>query len=102
MSSAGPIWGSELWRQVVSRAGGICQCTGQCGAKHSQSHGRCDMQEGRRGEHLIAAPAVAGLSFAASARLTAPELIALCVRCFGGRNRITQKSTPAVPAEGLF
>jgi hypothetical protein len=102
MSSTGPIWGSDLWRQVVANAQGMCQCTGQCGQKHARTGGRCDIAEGRRSEHLIAAPAVLPCAFHVAATLKAPQLIALCVKCFGGRNRIAQKSTAPAPAEGLF
>ena len=103
MSSAGPIWGSDLWRTVVANAQGTCQCTGQCGKKHAKTAGRCDIQEGRRDQHLIAAPAVLPSPFHVAARLKAPELIALCVPCFGGRNRLAHRSGAQAPAtEALF
>lgn len=100
--SAGPIWGSDLWRQVVANAGGTCQCAGQCGKTHSRTEGRCDMTEGRRDQHLIAAPLVLPCLFHVAAALKADGLIALCVTCFGGRNRLAGKTPKAPASEALF
>ncbi|WP_063774200.1 hypothetical protein [Streptacidiphilus rugosus] len=85
-----PLAPLPLWEQVIHRADGRCQCTGQCGSKHAAGHGRCEHENGGYlSKHhgpvrLIAAPAdPAALTLPAhqAARLPLSALAAWCPPC---------------------
>ncbi|MFT2014633.1 hypothetical protein ACMA1D_02110 [Streptomyces sp. 796.1] len=104
-----PIAGANIWLPVMDAAGHRCQCTGACGAKHTDRKtgkpGRCLHASGdhvsRVGEiKLIAAPADVATSYP-------PEntpLLAWCRPCYDGARRLAKRAAKAQPpqADGLF
>lgn len=39
-----PIFATAAWIAAVTACGGVCQCAGQCGRKHTATRGRCDRE----------------------------------------------------------
>ncbi len=69
-----------LWREVVDRAGGRCECRGACGRKHSNDPaGRCT-REGTQTAPLHAVPREPATTREA-ASLPAAAMHALCGPC---------------------
>lgn len=77
-----PIVGADLHREVISAAGGRCECEGGCGRTHRKDGGRC-RREGFPGEPLHAVPREPAEGIAAM-RLRAGQLTALCDACHAG------------------
>lgn len=94
-----PIVGAALWQQVVDRAGGRCQCVGECGGKHGPE--RCDRENG---EHLgrvrlRAVPADPALPFHRAASLPAEQLHAICPTCHNGVENRRRNAAAAQPPQ---
>ncbi|AEW95893.1 MULTISPECIES: hypothetical protein [Streptomycetaceae] len=51
----GPIIATDLYTTVMTRAGWVCQCAGECGSAHRRTGGTCQAPHTDRA-HLIAAP----------------------------------------------
>lgn len=70
-----------VWYEVRDRAGGRCECAGECGSPHRKGGGRCHVED-----HwpdwcdLTVTPADAGESIETAARL---PCVALRLRCSG-------------------
>ncbi|MGW9437977.1 hypothetical protein [Streptomyces sp. NPDC055607] len=104
----GPIAAGNVWQPVVDRAGGRCQCTGQCGRKHADKDrkpGRCEHEQGqhisRVGEiKLIAATQEMDPRYPPASG----ALLAWCQPCYDGRRRIARREAKAAPPQelGLF
>ncbi|MGW4954567.1 DUF4031 domain-containing protein [Streptomyces parvulus] len=107
-----PVFGhAGGWSVVMQRAGECCQCTGQCGATHRKSAGRCDARHGAYGGkghppiRLEVAPEDPTIPEYAAARMTPDQLMAWCAGC---RSGAVKKAKPPqgkkVPAqvESLF
>lgn len=47
-----PLCATAAWILAVTRAGGVCQCTGACGRKHTTGGGTCERVQGARGVML--------------------------------------------------
>jgi hypothetical protein len=77
-----PVAGADLWREVITAAGGRCECEGRCGRKHSKDGGRCH-QENAPDTPLHAVPREPAAGVAAM-RLEAAQLTALCDDCHSG------------------
>jgi hypothetical protein len=76
-----------LWRKVIDRAGGRCECRGACGRKHQDDPaGRCTR------EHAETAPLRAvprePATTRAAASLPAAAMHALCGRCHDSTARM--------------
>lgn len=84
---APPCW----FAVVVERAGGRCECSGQCGIAHSKTGCRCPLRHGGWNGHwdivLVAAPREFGLPPSVAATLPIAELLAWCPRCLDGARR---------------
>lgn len=80
-----PIFATPAWIAAVTACGGECQCTGQCGRKHTASKGRCDREQGKNGItlHLTRLGAVC------------------CPRCHDGVARTDARTTPAPDVDQL-
>ena len=90
MSIPRPVGELPLWEAVMATAGHRCQCTGQCGATHSKSQGRCHHEHGHYAtKHggrvlLLAAPtdpSEMALPAHRLAALPARRLAAWCAPC---------------------
>ncbi len=79
----GPVIGAAVWREVTSRAGNRCQCTGGCGRKHRDGDGRCKL-ENTAASPLHAVPAEDTPDVITAAVLPARALTALCDPCHAG------------------
>jgi hypothetical protein len=80
------------WREVVTRAGGQCECRGACGRKHKDGGGRCtrtDLPHAVPREPVAASVAVT---------LPAAALHALCGPCHDA----TEKTRAARRAAALL
>ena len=93
-----PLVGADIWLPVIEAAGLRCQCTGQCGHRHSQSKGRCPHEQhgtmaSKRGRiNLIAAPASDLLRFPARGPLQA-----WCPTCWDDVRRREARERKAAP-----
>lgn len=83
-----PLGAPPAWSRVVlDRAGGQCECTGQCGVAHKQSGGRCKTRHGgwvnRKNVVLLLAPKPDGLLLPLHEQTALPdaELMAWCWGC---------------------
>jgi hypothetical protein len=72
----------RLWREVVDRAGGQCECRGGCGRKHKDGGGRCKHLNTSHAP-LCAVPREP-VPTRIAATLPAADLQALCRRCHDG------------------
>ncbi|MBO3744884.1 hypothetical protein J5X84_02310 [Streptosporangiaceae bacterium NEAU-GS5] len=89
-----PLLGGDLWQQVaVERADGRCECRTQCGNPHKKDNGACTrLQAPGRPLHL--APRTDVLIHRA-AGLPAADLLALCLPCYDGLDRLRRKDRRA-------
>jgi len=83
-SASAPFGAPPAWtRVVVERAGGQCECAGQCG--QHKTAGRCPLRHGGRHKKrdvvLVLAPKKHGLPVHVAARLPDAELAAWCLGC---------------------
>ena len=80
-----PIFATEAWIAAVTAVGGLCQCAGQCGRKHTATGGRRDREQGRNGVtlHLTGLGAV------------------YCPRCHDGVARAEARNAPAPVVDQL-
>ena len=83
-SASAPFGAPPSWtRVVVERAGGQCECAGQCG--QHKTAGRCPLRHGGRHKKrdvvLVLAPKKPGLPVYVAARLPDAELAAWCHEC---------------------
>ena len=85
---AAPIFGNANgWADVMKRAGEVCECSGQCGATHRKTEGRCDARHGAYAGkgcppiRLEAAPEDPTIPEHIAARMTADQLMAWCAKC---------------------
>lgn len=83
-----PLGAPPAYRRVViDRAGGQCECTGQCGVTHIKSAGRCPRRHGgwhaRKETVLALAPKPKGLLLPLHRQAALPdaELMAWCEDC---------------------
>jgi hypothetical protein len=81
-----PVGDLPLWDTVMTTAGHCCQCTGQCGNRHTATQGRCDRQHGNHPATvpLLAAPATPAdmtLPTHTMSALPARRLAAWCRTC---------------------
>jgi hypothetical protein len=85
-----------LWREVIDRAGGRCECRGACGRKHRDDPaGRCTRENAETAPlHAVPREAVATRLAAAA---TADAMHALCGRC----HDTTARKQAAERAEAL-
>ncbi|MFG2195779.1 hypothetical protein [Streptomyces sp. NPDC048639] len=101
-----PLVFADVWRPVVEAAGFRCQCTGQCGTRHSKTAGRCPREQDQYGKggriHLAAAPADQSVSAVAAAQLPAAALRAWCPECHAGAQRKAARSVPEQAVDALF
>jgi hypothetical protein len=102
----GPVIGAAVWREVTSRAGDRCECTGGCGRKHRDGDGRCKL-ENAAASPLHAVPAEDIPDVITAAGLPARALTALCDSCHAGlasmRARARKAASGALSAaETLF
>jgi hypothetical protein len=79
-----PVVVAPLWREVVTAAGGRCECAGVCGSRHSRTDGRCPAGTG--------VPAVRLYAVAAPADPRGP-LFAWCGPCWDGARRRHDRQT---------
>jgi len=87
-----PIAGSDIWAQVIERAGGCCQCP----AKHHRSHPYCPCDTYTSSDRLIAGPVIPGPH--PDRTVTAPavaELIAWCRPCWDETVRDARRQAKA-------
>jgi hypothetical protein len=85
-----------LWREVIGRAGGRCECQGACGRKHSgDPAGRCT-RENTQTAPLHAVPREPAATRVA-ASLPADAMHALCGPC----HDTTARNAAAAHAEAL-
>ena len=77
--AAGPLLAADTWRQVIGTAGERCECTGQCGRKHSDGQGQCQCPD--RPEAPLHAVPRDPVPFHVAAALPASALHALCDPC---------------------
>jgi hypothetical protein len=79
-----PIFATPAWILAVTAAGGLCQCTGRCGRKHTRTAtpGKCDARQGAPGVmlHLAETGAV------------------YCLDCFASIERAARAATLAAAA----
>ncbi|MGW1998470.1 hypothetical protein [Embleya sp. NPDC001921] len=97
-----PILGADIWTTVVTRYEYRCSCTGQCGAGHTKSAGRCahlHRETGRREDRLVAVPEDPAVTGIAAARLPAAELVARCHDCQADLQRIAGRAAKAARAD---
>ena len=83
-STSAPFGAPPSWtRVVIERAGGQCECAGQCG--QHKTAGRCPLRHGGRHKKrdvvLVLAPKKPGLPVHVAARLPDAELAAWCHEC---------------------
>jgi len=83
-SASAPFGAPPSWtRVVIERAGGQCECAGQCG--QHKTAGRCPLRHGGRHKKrdvvLVLAPKKPGLPVHVAARLPDAELAAWCHEC---------------------
>lgn len=103
-----PIFGNAGgWTTVMEAAGHCCQCTGQCGATHRKTEGRCDHTHGGYGGkvRLEAAPEDLTIPEHEAARMTPDQLMAWCPPCRAGALRKARppvKRTAPQQEESLF
>ncbi|NLU68477.1 hypothetical protein [Streptomyces sp. HNM0574] len=101
-----PIVCARQWRRVMRVAGYRCQCTGACGADHTQGGGRCSREHDRPADkgpqrnRLLAAPADPTLSPTLAARA---ELRAWCGPCHATACRTARRArNEPDPAQGAL
>ena len=92
-SSSAPFGAPPSWtRVVVERAGGQCECAGQCG--QHKTAGRCPLRHGGRHKKrdvvLVLAPKKPGLPMHVAARLPDAELAAWCHECLTRTERLAK------------
>ena len=71
------------WREVITRAGGRCECRGACGRKHQDGGGRCKRLNTRCAP-LSAVPREPAVPTRIAVTLPAAALQALCRPCHDG------------------
>ncbi|MFF6984244.1 DUF4031 domain-containing protein [Streptomyces sp. NPDC008343] len=111
---AAPIFGNANgWADVMKRAGEVCQCSGQCGATHRATGGRCDARHGAYAGkgcppiRLEAAPEDPTVPEHIAARMTADQLMAWCAKCRAGavnkaKGPTRGKKAPPPQSDALF
>ncbi|MFI1183368.1 hypothetical protein ACH4UT_27995 [Streptomyces sp. NPDC020799] len=105
-----PIVAADLFRAVMARAGGRCQCEGQCGHPHAKTDGRCPREHDHYASkhkapvRLMAAPADPLTAELSAAALPAGELRAWCPGCYTAARRLARntQATAAPAQDGLF
>ncbi|MEV5880726.1 hypothetical protein AB0L75_42450 [Streptomyces sp. NPDC052101] len=105
-SQDSPIFGGAGgWAVVVDRAGRQCECSGQCGATHRKTEGRCDATHGGYAGkgcppvRLEVAPEDPSVPEHTAARMTPDQLMAWCPKCRAGaarkaRGPVRRKTAP--------
>ncbi|GIH89913.1 hypothetical protein ACFFMN_12065 [Planobispora siamensis] len=85
-----PLAGAALWTVVAAeRAGGRCECRGECGNPHRKDGGTC-RREQRPGRPLHLAPST-NVSDTKAATLPGDQLMALCPPCHDGLLRTRRR-----------
>jgi hypothetical protein len=85
-----------LWREVIERAGGRCECRGACGRKHNDDPaGRCTRENAETA--LLHAVPREPVTTRVAASLPADAMHALCGRC----HDTTARKQAARSAEAL-
>jgi hypothetical protein len=79
---AEPLCATATWRAAVKAAGGLCQCAGACGRKHTATKGACDQYQGLNDLNLH----------------LAEDGEVYCPRCFGPIMRAFAKAAAEVKA----
>lgn len=102
-----PIAATATWETVIVAAGGMCQCTGACGSRHTTTAMRCDRTQDVEGIRLVTAPTDLTLRPHEAAAVPVAELRAWCPRCHTAARRrqtATRRATAQYqqPSEGLF
>ncbi|WP_432017677.1 hypothetical protein [Streptomyces hydrogenans] len=107
-----PVFGDAGgWAAVMERAGNCCECTGQCGATHRKTDGRCDHQHGGYGGkgappiRLEVAPEDPTMPEHEAARVTLDQLRAWCPGCRAGaakKAKPPRKRSAPPQEEALF
>ena len=81
-----PIFATPAWIRAVTAADGLCQCTGQCGRKHTRTRTaapvQCDARQGAPGVML---------------HLTGDGAV-YCARCFASIERAAKQSAAVADA----
>lgn len=86
MTHRPPLGVSAVWKAVMERADGQCQCAGGlCGSRHSKTELRCSKSTSHA--RLIVAPADLTLSPTAAAAVPVEQLRAWCSGCHAGAQR---------------
>jgi hypothetical protein len=103
-SDPGPIVAADTWRQVVTRAGGQCECR-ECAARnHPKAQGRCSRTGGLHAVPREPAFISAGrepVYSVAAMRLPAASLMALCDSCHGAALARARKAQEASARRAL-
>lgn len=103
VTDPGPLVGADLWRQVVTRAGGRCECLGCTARVHRAAEGRC-----QRTSRLHAVPREGPPGAISAMGLSAGELTALCDPCHAAalskqhRAELAEARRALQEAPGLF
>ncbi|MFB8383067.1 hypothetical protein [Streptomyces rubiginosohelvolus] len=95
-----PLAATSLFRAVMVAADWRCQCTGQCGHRHTRTEDRCQRTHGGR-VLLMAAPADPSTPDRDAAALPAAALRVWCPGCHTAARRTRAHPEPAMQ-ERLF
>ncbi|WP_189845951.1 hypothetical protein [Streptomyces rubiginosohelvolus] len=95
-----PLAATSLFRAVMVTADWRCQCTGQCGHRHTRTENRCPRTHGGR-VLLMAAPADPSIPERAAVVLPPGELRAWCSGCHIAARRTATRAELAWQ-DGLF
>lgn len=106
-----PIVYATQWHSVMLAACYRCECSGECGSKHTKGEGRCERQHDKYADkhhgpvRLIAAPPDPTLSTRTASELPPDRLRAWCESCHGAATRTGRKAARSEPdpdQDGLF
>ncbi|PRY00428.1 hypothetical protein [Allonocardiopsis opalescens] len=104
-----PLLGASVWTAVTARAGGRCECTGECARPHpladsddyARGRGRCPAEQ-RPGRPLHAVPRTP-VPPSQGAALGAEQLMAMCAPCHTRRDTHHTRTLRAAPTtDALF
>jgi hypothetical protein len=98
MSEHSPLGGPQAWAAVTARAGGTCECRGECG-RPQRAHRMhphevdllCTFLPGWHGHRLYVLPIDPGVSEHRRLTLAAEDLRSYCQRCADGMAVISRR-----------
>jgi hypothetical protein len=102
-----PTPAGSIYVQVITAAGGTCECAGVCGRDHRSGGGRCARGHAAAGvlgesvdlmTRLYAAPADPSVPAHQAYRVPIEDLTAWCGPCLDGAQRLAKAAATTDPA----